>query len=187
MWWWRTLWIWHLKKDPCHQESQSVYYPIVSQLLQSQRRLHNLKTLSFYLGEVHQHPLALPFCGWMSPTHPTGAGRLAHECTPGSPTGFCLLGVPTGDHMALSSDGQSTMWLPVLDHCPDVPDPDVPTAGPPQTPDQPDPFSWIEELRANAMLSPSHKWLHCSYTPRWTLDWVSSHYKVEKNLKWSRI
>ena len=152
MWRWRTPWFQHLQKEPCHQKSQSMYVPLVHWLLQSQRRLHNLKSSPLYLGEDHWHPLGLPFCGWMSVAYPSGADRLAHEHTLGSPTGFCILGVPTGEHIALSSDRQSMMWVPVPDHCPEIPDPDIPTTGPTQTPDQPDSSSWFEELWVKAML-----------------------------------
>ena len=49
-------------------------------------------------------PWLLPPVGrWVSLTL-TGAGRLAHEHTPGSPTGFCLLWVHKGDYIIFSSD-----------------------------------------------------------------------------------
>ena len=99
--------------------------------------------------------------GWVWLTA-TRAGRLAHEHTPGNPTGFCLLGVPTGDHITFSSDGQSMMWVPFPDHCPDVPDPEASLQlALPKPPDQPDSSPQIEELWANAML---FTWPTSNYT-----------------------
>ena len=65
---------------------------------------------------------------------PTGAGRLAHEHNPGSPTGFCLIGVHTGDYITFSSDGWGMLWVTVPDCCPNVPDLGTPTIGPAHTP-----------------------------------------------------
>ena len=50
-------------------------------------------------------PPGFPSHGHMSLTPPTGTDELAHEHTPRSPTGFCLLGVHTEDHLTFSSDG----------------------------------------------------------------------------------
>ena len=65
---------------------------------------------------------------------PSREGGLAHECTSGSPSGFCLLGLPANDHITLSSDGHCMMLVPVPDHCPDVPGPDVPKLALPKPP-----------------------------------------------------
>ena len=76
----------------------------------------------------HWHPLGLPLHGQMSLAHPLYRRQTGPWAYPGSPTGFCLFGNPAGNHTSLPSDGQGMIWVPVLDHCLDVP-----TTGPAQT------------------------------------------------------
>ena len=46
---------------------------------------------------------------------------------PRIPTWFCLLVVHTGEYLTFSSDGPGALWIPIQDHCPDIPDPGAPT------------------------------------------------------------
>ena len=108
--------------------------PLLSQLHQSQKRLHHQRNSPLCQDEDHWQPWLFHFvggCVWLTPTR---AGELGHKHTPGSPTGLCLLGVPIGDHITFSSEWWSMMWVPVPDSYPDIPDPGIPTIGPAWTP-----------------------------------------------------
>ena len=176
MWGRGTLWSPPLQKEPqCwhpEQKNWPVYLPPVSQPLWSQRRLHDQRNLPLCQDEYHHHPcLYLLVSRWVWLT-PSRLGGLALEHTPGSPAGFCLLGVPVGNCITLPSNRQSVMWVPVLDHFPDIPDPDIPA----QTPRPTWLLStdWGALSKCNALYL-THEWLHCSKTPRWTLDQGSTH------------
>ena len=133
-WWGRTPWLLHLQKGACHWDPEwknwLVYPPLVSQLLLSQRRLHNRRICPCAEENTTGFPWVYPFIGGWVQLTPSRAGRLAHEHSPGSPTGFYLLGVPADDHISLPSDRWGTMLVPVLDHCPEIPGSDIPTTGP---------------------------------------------------------
>ena len=113
--------------DP-KQKNQLVYLPLVSQLLWSQRRLHNQKNSPLYRREDHWHPWLYPFLGGWVPTTPSRGCWLACEHTPGSPTGSYLLGVPAVDCLSLPSDRGGMISVPNPGHFPNIP-----TTSPAQT------------------------------------------------------
>ena len=125
MWQERIPWLLHLQKGPHHwdheQKNQLVCLHLVSQLLQSQEGCTTRQIHPCAEKKTTSTLWAYPFMGgWVQSTLLTG-GALAHEYNPGSLSGFCLSGVPAGDHISLPSDGQGTIWIPVPDHCPDIP------------------------------------------------------------------
>ena len=76
------------RKQPLHwKKGQLVYPPLVSWPLQSQRRLHNLNTLTLYLGRRPPAcPWLYPFMGgqvWLTPIQSRQTG--SHESYPLEP------------------------------------------------------------------------------------------------------
>ena len=55
--------------SPTPRAEEQMYLPPASQPLWSQRRLYSPRSWPWCQGEDHQHHLALPFHGWMSPNH----------------------------------------------------------------------------------------------------------------------
>ena len=104
-------------------------------------------------------PLAFPSHGLMSLIPPTRTSELAPGHTPGSSTGFCLLGLHIGNYLTFSRNRWGTLWVPIPGHCPDVPGPSTPTIGLAWTPGP----TWLWRAMSKCDgLYLLHEWLDCS-------------------------